>query len=66
MAPLAAGMMVCIATRSDAILPVLYAYYLLLIISIIIYMVRATRQYGCWLRDNYADLEHKKVFSMNN
>ena len=62
MAPLAAGMMVCIATRSDAILPVLYAYYLLLIISIIIYMVRATRQYGCWLRDNYADLEHKEVW----
>ena len=57
MAPLATGMIVCIATRSDAILPVLYAYYLLLIIGIIIYMVRATRQYGCWLRDNYADLE---------
>ena len=62
MAPLAAGMTVCIATRSDAMLPVLYAYYLLLIIGIIIYMVRATRQYGRWLRDNYADLEHKEVW----
>lgn len=25
-------------------------------------MVRATRQYGRWLRDNYADLEHKEVW----
>jgi len=25
-------------------------------------MVRATRQYGSWLRDNYADLEHKEVW----
>ena len=62
MAPIVVGMMVCIATRSDAILPALYAYYLLLIIGIIIYMVRATRQYGRWLRDNYADLEHKEVW----
>ena len=62
MAPLAVGMTVCIASRSDAILPILYAYYLLLIIGIIIYMVRATRQYGRWLCDNYADLEHKEVW----
>ena len=25
-------------------------------------MVRATKQYGRWLRDNYADLEHKEVW----
>ncbi len=25
-------------------------------------MVRETRQYGRWLRDNYADLEHKEVW----
>lgn len=61
-APIAVGMMVCIATRSDAILPVLYVYYLLLIIGLIIYMVRATQQYGLWLRDNYVDLEHKEVW----
>ena len=30
--------------------------------GIIIYMVRALRQYGRWLRDNYADLEHKEVW----
>ena len=31
-------------------------------ICLIIYMVRALRQYGRWLRDNYADLEHKEVW----
>ena len=61
-APLAAGIAVCIATRSDDILQVLYVYYLLSIIGLIIYMVRATRQYGCWLHDNFADLEHKEVW----
>lgn len=61
-APLAAGMVVCIATRSDDILQVLYVYYLLSIIGLIIYMVRATRQYGRWLHDNFADLEHKEVW----
>ena len=62
MAPIVVGMAVCVVTHSDAIFPVLYAYYLLLIIGIIIYMVRETRQYGRWLRDNYADLEHKEVW----
>ena len=31
-------------------------------LGFIIYMVRAIRQYGRWLRDNYADLEHKEVW----
>ena len=30
--------------------------------GILIYMVRETRRYGCWLHDNYADLEHKEVW----
>ena len=62
MAPIIVGMTVCIATRSDAIFPLLYTYFLLLGIGLLIYMVRATRQYGHWLRDNYADLEHKEVW----
>ena len=62
MSPLVVGMMVCAITRSDAIMPVLYAYFLLLGFGLIIYMVCATRQYGRWLRDNYADLEHKEVW----
>ena len=42
--------------------PVLYAYFLLMWVGLIIYMIRAIRQYRCWLRDNYADLEHKEVW----
>ena len=38
------------------------AYTLLASIAFIIYMVRAVRQYGRWLRDNYADMEHKEVW----
>jgi len=62
MAPLVVVAIVCIATRSNAILPPAYAYFLLLCIVLVLYMTRAVRQYGRWLRDNYADLEHKEVW----
>jgi len=61
-APLVVGNAMCVATRSYALLPIVYSYFLLICIGIIIYMVRATRQYSRWLRDNYADLEHKEVW----
>ena len=51
-----------IVSRSEALIPMSNAYLLLLGICLIIYMVRATKQYGRWLRDNYADLEHKEVW----
>jgi len=37
-------------------------YGLVLAVAFIIYMVVAVRQYGRWLRMNYADLEHKEVW----
>ena len=37
-------------------------YGLALIAAFIIYMVVAVRQYEQWLRDNYADLEHKEAW----
>lgn len=37
-------------------------YSLLLCLVFIIYYVRELRKYGRWLRDNYADLEHKEVW----
>ena len=37
-------------------------YLVLLFVIFSIYMVFAIRQYGHWLRDNYADLEHKEVW----
>ncbi len=62
MAPIVAGGVFGVAARSYAFLPIAYVYFLLMCISIIIYMVRATKQYGRWLRDNFADLEHKEVW----
>ena len=60
--PLVVGIAVCIANQNDTLLPILRIYILLLGIGLIIYMVREVRQYGRWLRDNYADLEHKEVW----
>ena len=37
-------------------------YGLVLAVAFVLYMVVAVRQYGQWLRDNYADLEHKEVW----
>ena len=37
-------------------------YILLLYVFFTIYMIYAVRQYGRWLRDNYADLEYKEVW----
>jgi len=62
MAPLIVGFSLCGISHDYTLLPILYAYYLLIGIALLVYMVRATRQYGRWLRDNYADLEHKEVW----
>ena len=61
-APLIAGMALGIFSRSDAFMPILRIYFLLLSIGAMLYMVREVRRYGRWLRDNYADLEHKEVW----
>ncbi len=60
--PLAVGNALCVATLSYDFLPIVYIYALLMSMGLIIYMVHALRQYGRWLRDNYADLEHKEVW----
>ena len=60
--PLIVGMAWCVVSRSETLVPMLIVYILLMSIGLIIYMVRALKQYGRWLRDNYADLEHKEVW----
>ena len=60
--PLVVGVLVCVVTRSDALVPWLRLYFLPLGIGLTVYMVREVRRYGRWLRDNYADLEHKEVW----
>jgi AraC-like DNA-binding protein len=61
-APLVVGVAISIITRSEALMPWLRGYFLLMFIGFTIYMVHAVRQYGRWLRDNFADLEHKEVW----
>ena len=61
-APLVVGMVAYIFTLSDVILFILRVYFLLMSIGFIIYMTHAVRQYSQWLRENYADLEHKEVW----
>ena len=62
LAPPIAGMAWGVISRSDALMPLIRIYFLLLSIGLIIYMVREVRRYRRWLRDNYADLEHKEVW----
>ena len=62
MVPLVIMMGVNIANRSDALLPWMQGYFLLAVIGFTVYMVREVQRYGRWLRDNYADLEHKEVW----
>ena len=62
MVPTALGVVWCLVSGSDAPLPVIEIYLALLGIALTIYLLRALRQYGRWLRDNYADLEHKEVW----
>jgi AraC-like DNA-binding protein len=61
-APPVVMMALSIVNHSEALVPIFNLYWLLLGIGLIIYIVRATRQYGHWLRDNYADMEHKEVW----
>ena len=60
--PFVVGGAYSVATLSYALIPMLYVSLLIVSVCIVIYMVHATRQYGRWLRDNYADLEHKEVW----
>ena len=62
MTPIVIAGIWCVAARSYALLPMILVYSLLMCLGLIIYMVRALRQYGRWLRDNFADLEHKEVW----
>ena len=60
--PLVVVMLWCVISQSNSLLPMFIVYLLLMTVGLTIYMVRALRQYGRWLRDNYADLEHKEVW----
>ena len=60
--PLVMIVVASIVNRSYDLLPWGRGYLVLMGLGITVYMVRAVRQYGRWLRDNYADLEDKGVW----
>jgi len=47
---------------SERLLQIAVAYVVLLYVLFTVYVAFAVRQYGRWLRDNYADLERKEVW----
>lgn len=51
-----------IAYPNAFFLDIALVYILLFYVLFSIYMAFAVRQYGRWLRDNFADLEHKEVW----
>jgi AraC-like DNA-binding protein len=62
MVPIVVVLVVSMILHSDVYVPLLRVYIVLLCIGFVVVMTRAVRQYGRWLRDNYADLEHKEVW----
>lgn len=60
--PIAVIAIVCIITRNEVFELITEIYSMLVGLVFIIYYVRAVRQYGRWLRDNYADLERKELW----
>ena len=53
---------VSVAFSNDYLIEIASSYILLVFVSFCIYMIFALKKYGRWLRDNYADLEHKEVW----
>ena len=60
--PIAALFAVTGYRHDIVLLPWLQGYFILMTVVMFIYMAIAVRQYSLWLRNNYADLEHKEVW----
>ena len=61
-APIAVVAAMCIAMHNDVFELVIEFYTGALAVIFLIYYVRAVREYGRWLLNNYADLERKEVW----
>ena len=60
--PLVALGVLYIIHPNSRFISIAVAYFMLVYLLFTLYMVFAIRQYGRWLRDNYADLENKEVW----
>ncbi|MCR4810410.1 MAG: AraC family transcriptional regulator [Prevotella sp.] len=61
-APVVVFALVCIVTRFDAFELYVECYSMLVGVAFIIIYVRALREYGRWLHENFADLERKELW----
>ena len=62
MIPFALLAVAFVITSSPDIMRIAIAYFLAVFVGLTIYMLFAIRQYSRWLYDNYADLEHKRIW----
>ena len=62
MIPVVVVVVVSIFIRCGAFERILQIYLIALAVIFVVYYIRAVRQYGQWLLDNYADLERKEVW----
>ncbi len=60
--PFLVGLAVCIIRHDETFLTISITYFQWLVLASLLYFVYHVRQYSYWLRDNYADLEHKEVW----
>jgi len=60
--PLLVGLAVCIIRHDETFLTISITYFQWLVLASLLYIAYHVRQYSYWLRDNYADLEHKEVW----
>lgn len=62
MVPILVNAITSIVTRNESFEWYTESYSILLGIVFTIYYIYSVRQYGRWLKENYADLEHKEVW----
>lgn len=62
LAPAVVMAALCIIRNDDALFVPLSVYVVSLYALFMLYIFHAVRRYGRWLRDNYADLEHKDIW----
>ena len=62
LAPALVLIALCIIRGDDALMAPISIYVIALYVLFLLYVFFAVRCYGRWLRDNYADLEHKEVW----
>jgi AraC-like DNA-binding protein len=61
MVPVILMVAIGIIRKDEGVQNPLFYYVLFLFVLLMLYMCLSVRRYGRWLKDNYADLEHKEI-----